>query len=366
METPALQRLPSSTTSVGGLEGNGGRKPIFATIPGPDPLWNVYVEDAPSDRIGTLGDQIRLMRLAKGRQALILNGSVGRRHRYRDLVFLLLLKLTRSRVPVLIHDCTWEPTSAALIKQFPFLKRALPRIARSVIGLLDGANVRYAVLSTDEVGTFPSTWGVDPARVVFQPFPNTLHEHRAMQTSNEGFVFAGGNSLRDYGLLERALVGTTIPTKLATAWKPMLGLANLSAGLTSHLEFMDLLARSHAVVVPLRQSVRSAGQQTYLNAMGLGKPVIVTEAPGVRDYIIPGETGVIVPPTEEALRTALLHVMDPANAEFYARMGARARQDVFTRFTEERFRHGLLLHAGVMTPEQYAAIPSAQFPKASF
>ena len=116
---------------------------------------------------------------------------------------------------------------------------------------------------------------------------------------------------------------------------------------------MSLLANSHAVVVPLRQSVRSAGQQSYLNAMGLGKPVIVTDAPGVHDYIVDGVTGIIVPPTVEALRTAILHVMDCANADFYAEMGQRAREDVFKRFTEEHFRHGLLLHAGVISQQQF-------------
>jgi glycosyltransferase involved in cell wall biosynthesis len=87
--------------------------------------------------------------------------------------------------------------------------------------------------------------------------------------------------------------------------------------------------------------------------MGLRKPVIVTDSPGVRDYVIDGVTGVIVPPTVEALRAAILHVMDPANAGFYRQMGDRAREDVFKRFTEESFRHSLLMHAGVITREEF-------------
>jgi len=64
-------------------------------------------------------------------------------------------------------------------------------------------------------------------------------------------------------------------------------------------------------------------------------------------------TGVIVPPDVRALRAAILHVMDPANANFYSAMGERAREDVFKRFTEETFRHGLLRHAGVISQEQF-------------
>lgn len=330
------------------------RKPILATMPGPDPLWNMYVHDHLPDNAGSVKDYLALLRLSKGRELLILNGSVGRRQRYRDLLFAILLKLRFSKPPpVLMQDATWEPRSEALESELPFLKRLIPKLARMVISLIDGPHMRYAVLSTKEVETFPKVWGVDPSRVVFQPFPNTLHEYRNMPTRDDGYVFAGGNSVRDFGLLESALEGTDIPTRIATKWEPTLNLPHVEVGPTSHDDYMSLLANAHAVVVPLRQSVRSAGQQSYLNAMGLGKPVIVTEAPGVRDYVIDGVTGVIVPPTTEALRAALLHVMDVSNASFYAEMGRRAREDVFKRFTEEHFRHGLLRHAGVISEEEF-------------
>jgi hypothetical protein len=335
--------------------GGSGRKPVLATMPGPDPTWNDYVEDYLPRNAGSLHDHRTMLKLAKDRKVLILNGSVGRRQLYRDLIFAILLKrFAHPPPPVLIQDATWEPGSEALEREFPFLRRLLPKLARLAISAVDGPHVRYAVLSTKEVETFPRIWGVDPRRVVFQPFPNTLHGYRDMPTRDEGYLFAGGNSVRDYGLLEAALEGTGVRTRVASKWKPSRLNPNLQAGPCSHDEFMSLMANSHAVVVPLRKSVRSAGQQTYLNAMGLGKPVIVTEAPGVRDYIEDGVTGVVVPPDVQTLRARILHVMDPANAEFYARMASRAKQVVFERFTEETYRHGLLRHAGVMGTDEPA------------
>jgi hypothetical protein len=322
-------------------------------MPGRDPLWNAYVEDYLPPDAGTLRDHRQLLKLARDRKVLILCGSSGRRQRYRDLVFAILLKILTRPPPVLIHDATWEPGSESLSREFPFLKKLLPKIARMAIAAVDGPHVRYAVLSSQEVETFPKIWGVDPERVVFQPFPNTLRGYRDMPTRDDGYLFAGGDSMRDYGLLQAALEGTGVATRMATQWQPTRGLPHLQAGPTSHDEFMTLLAHCRAAVVPLRQSVRSAGQQTYLNAMGLRKPVIVTDSPGVRDYVIDGVTGVIVAPTVEALRAAILHVMDPANAGFYRQMGERAREDVFKRFTEESFRHSLLMHAGVITREEF-------------
>lgn len=330
------------------------RKPILATMPGPDPLWNTFVEDyLPATGGGTPRDYLRLLRLSKNRKILILNGSVGRRQLYRDLVFALILKLTRKPPLVLMQDATWEPGSEALEAEFPILKKVIPKLARLAISALDGPHMRYAVLSTSEVKTFSKAWGVDPQRVVFQPFPNTLHGYRNMPTRDDGYLFSGGNSVRDYPLLVSALEGTAVTTHIATKWQPRKNLPHLHVRPTSHEEFMTLLANAHAVVVPLRRSVRSAGQQSYLNAMGLGKPVIVTDTPGVRDYIVDGVTGVIVPHDAEKMRAAILHVMDPANAAFYAAMGERAKKDVFERFTEAHFRHGLLLHAGVITHAEF-------------
>ena len=90
--------------------------------------------------------------------------------------------------------------------------------------------------------------------------------------------------------------------------------------------------RSAAVVVVplLADTDRSAGQQTYLNAMGRGKPVVVTDAPGVRDYITHDETGLIVPNEPEALADAVNRVLtDRALAR---RLGDAARADVLSRF----------------------------------
>lgn len=329
-------------------------KPIFATMPGPDPLWNTFVEDYLPTDAGSIRDYLTMLKLTKGRKILILNGSVGYNQGYRDIIFAILLKLTRRRPPpVLMQDATWEPRSGALESTFPFLKAILPKLARMIISFIDGPNVRYAVLSTEEVKTFPKVWGVDPRRVVFQPFPNTLGGYQGMPTRDDGYLFSGGNSVRDYGLLEAALEGTTVPTHIATTWRPTREQTHISAGPVSHDAYMSLLANSHAVVVPLRRSVRSAGQQSYLNAMGLGKPVIVTEAPGVRDYVIHGVTGIIVSPTAGALRAAILHMMDPENFDFYREMGRHAREDVLKRFTEKHFRHGLLLHAGVISQEEF-------------
>jgi glycosyltransferase involved in cell wall biosynthesis len=115
------------------------------------------------------------------------------------------------------------------------------------------------------------------------------------------------------------------------------------------VEYDATMAAARLVVVALLPSRRSAGQQTYLNAMLLGKPTIVSDTVGVREYIEDGVTGVIVPPGDaSALREAILDVLDPANADRYETMGRRAREAVLARHTlVDYWDHELLDAAGI-------------------
>ncbi len=321
-----------------------GRKLVMSTMWGHSPEWRRHVDFYVTDEFGTWRDMRRLLGLADRKQAAILFGAVSIRHRYRDFVFAFLLKHRRGPRPrVLVTDATWKPESRALsrLTGLPASWFGLP--LRVAVRLIDGTHVRYGVLSTDELHTFPKLWGVDPDRVIFTPFPATIDPDTPI--THGDYLFAGGNSLRDYDLLERALAPGGPPTRVASTWTPSRPIPHLRAGPVPHAEFVELLAGCRAAVVPLEVSVRSAGQQSYLNAMMLGKPVVVTEAPGVRDYIQDGVTGVVVPPEAEALRRAIVHVMDPANADHYREMGERARAWVLANATDTIYKDRVLLDA---------------------
>ena len=61
-----------------------------------------------------------------------------------------------------------------------------------------------------------------------------------------------------------------------------------------------LLRGARLVVLPmLRDRIRAAGISTYLNAMLLGKCVIISEGPGVSDVLSP-EQAIFVPPEDPA------------------------------------------------------------------
>ncbi len=287
-----------------------------------------------------------LARLARSKQPAILLGASGVRRGYVDLLGAALL--ARRGYPVLLADATWQPGSRVLDRLLrtpaPVGVDAAPRhgrrLGRTAIRMLDGTNVHYAVLSRHELDTFPRVWGVDPGRVHFTPFCATA-ELLAHEPTGDG-VLAGGNSLRDYRALVEAAPSINARLTLATRLPlpPITG-GNVEVGFLP-AEAYEARERSAAVVVvPLLAGTdRSAGQQTYLNAMGRGKPVVVTDAPGVSDYITHDKTGLIVPNEPGALADGVNRLL--SDRGLARRLGDAARADVLARFSLGAFVTRLL------------------------
>jgi hypothetical protein len=280
----------------------------------------------------------RLLRGAKDRRALILDGSVGPSDLYADLLAAIAIRRrpATSGIPLVIGECQWKVGGTRL-------DRLSTRLG---LRALDGPRVAYCVLTDWERERFPQTWGVAPERVFVTPYCHTLSDaDLAAPTSTAGGVFAGGNSLRDYRPLVAAAGEIDAPVTLATELLEDSPLPpNVTAGPVPYERFFELLREARVVVVPLAgREDRTAGQQTYLNAMALGKATIVTDSPGVREYLEDGRTGIVVPPGDpEALARALRWALDPANADAVAKMAAAAAHTARTIFSPESYAQALL------------------------
>ena len=102
----------------------------------------------------------------------------------------------------------------------------------------------------------------------------------------------------------------------------------------THEEFRQLIARSSIVVVPMQANLLHAGgQQTFLNAMFMGKPVILTDPEGGRDYIEDGVNGRLVPyGNKDQLANAIRELM--SNPNLRADMGEAAKKTALPLTTE--------------------------------
>ncbi len=304
------------------------RNEICSTLRYYDRLeWTNRVDVIDRDRFSSPALVRQLVAAARCYPTLVLDGT-GR----PDQLAAIAIGRLRRPPRVIITDATWKRG------------RGLLDWAANTLGMraIRGPQVTFCVLSNWERERFSSTWGVLAAQVRFTPFCLTTPESElGLPVDDDGGVFAGGDSLRDYGPLLEAAHSIDAPVTIASRrLDSNAGTApNLRVGQVSPERFAELNRAATVVVVPLEANTdRSAGQQTYLNAMALGKPVVVTDAPGVRDYVEDRETGLIVPPADPAAMAAAIGwLLDPANEQEVERMRSRARDAVFSRFTRSHY-----------------------------
>jgi hypothetical protein len=304
-----------------------GDKQIISTLRySPFPEWAERVDVVDRFDYGLLAFVREVVRRARGYETVILSGN----WRSDQLAAIGIARLRRPP-RVVMTVAAWKRGTSLVDR------------AANALGFraLRGRHIVFCVLSSDELESFPRTWGVAPEQVRFVPFGYTVPDGQLdLPVTDAGVVFAGGDSLRDYGPLIQAAREMDAPIRIASRRLGDVAMpANVVAGPVPPDRYDELFRTAAVVVVPLAGGTdRSAGQQTYLNAMAIGKPVIVTDAPGVRDYVDDRATGLIVPSGDAgALATAIRWVLDPANRDEVSAMRARARDVARTRFSTRSY-----------------------------
>lgn len=277
----------------------------------------------------------RLLAEARRYRTVILTGTWR-----ADQIAAIMLARSRRPPRVIMTDASWRRGT-----------NGLDRASRAIgVRGMRGEHMTFCVLSSWELQNFPKKWKVAPESVRFTPFCFTLPEQELDRPyTDAGGVFVGGgdpqhgesrDSLRDFRPLIEAARHVAAPITVASGELRDVSVPpNVAAGPVSRERFVELCRNAAVIVVPLRAGVdRSAGQQTYLNAMALGKPVIVPDVPGVRDYIDDRATGLLVPAGDAgALARAIRWVLDPANRQEVDRIRTRARGVTRARFSRRNY-----------------------------
>lgn len=197
--------------------------------------------------------------------------------------------------------------------------------------------------SSHEVDRYRGEFPRHAEKIVFVPVgcdPTILdldvEKERVLKEKPDVFVFSGGTTNRDYETLVKAMAD--IPdTKLKVIAK-----GKDYPGPAPNLEFLEniygadyerAVFDASVVVLPLFNKCFSSGQLTLLRAMELGKPIVASDVPGVRDYITPDHDGILVPDGDAAAMSAAIRRLLDDEGE-RQRLGANARNTHQERFTQ--------------------------------
>jgi glycosyltransferase involved in cell wall biosynthesis len=290
------------------------------------------------------------------------------RHRYDVLLtdgehigipLALLLKLTRSRT---VHVTIGHRLSTPKKRAFFCWLRVQTHLNAVVL------HSRYQYdFALDQLGFSPNQLALLP----YQVDPDFW---RPMEATEERLVASAGLEYRDYPTLFEAMDGVDGKLVVAAAshWSKRkntaLGAsrpANVEVASYNYHQLRDLFARAAIIAVPVDDVDFQAGITTILEAMAMGKPVIVTHTYGQTDVIedrrsvtrgaeerarpvsllrdvaeeadVPIEpNGFYVPPKDPgALQRAIVFLLE--NPDHRARLGAAGRRAVERLMTVDQF-----------------------------
>lgn len=116
----------------------------------------------------------------------------------------------------------------------------------------------------------------------------------------ENYLFTAGSSNRDYDFLMDIISETKYKFKIACDGLKLVKNLRVEVLYDVHdREMYQYLFNSKLVVIPLKDLEISSGQLMLLQAMQLGKPVIVSNNKGIYDYIKSGYNGFVLENNKE-------------------------------------------------------------------
>jgi glycosyltransferase involved in cell wall biosynthesis len=203
------------------------------------------------------------------------------------------------------------------------LARHVPRLARKVL-----RRARLVIAASQSLAELARLLGAQDVRVI--PSGVDLPPEVGQEAEPPEVLYAGRLSA-EKGVLE--LVDAARGLNLVVAGDgPLRAQVPGALGFVAHDELDRLYARAAVVACP---SQREGFGVVCLEAMAHGRPVVATGVGGLRDLVVDGETGLVVPPRDPtALRAALDRLL--ADRELRCRLGAAGRERAREHFSWER------------------------------
>lgn len=236
----------------------------------------------------------------------------------------------------------------------PILKGPLrhPVALAIVRWLLRDTADRIVCFSRAECESYAALLRLPRGRFVFLPTPWRADE--SISDHDDGYILAIGNSNRDFPTLIEAVRGTDLPVLIVTTSRASLGETPLpeNVHVQGHVgpeESSALIAAATLHCIPLYDTDFSAGQSVLLRAMARGKAVVASDTTGIRDYVSPDESAILVPPGDtSALRQALRRLWSDVGLR--RSLGENAARAVRESSGWDRFVRALIYTAHQATP----------------
>jgi len=207
--------------------------------------------------------------------------------------------------------------------------------------LLRSAVDHFLVIRTGDVDMLQDAYGIAAQNTTFIRWPVPPPGDPSTLSLDGDYLYSAGWAHRDWDTLVAALRSYPVPAILAPGPADAIRHSALPPGtkvinMPTPEEGRALSAGARVVAVLLKDTPYAAGPLVLLDAMALGKPVIVNDVNGCRDYVRAGHTALVVPPGDiPALARAIRDLWN--DIDLRGRLGRAARTEALTTSSPTTF-----------------------------
>lgn len=186
-----------------------------------------------------------------------------------------------------------------------------------------------ACIRRGDVSYLQKRFGLEPRQTMFVQFPADP-SLGSYPVGDEGYVYSAGWAYRDWPTLltaldrvpYRAILSPGSPVEVPESAKERVQILPMQRPADGR----RYMASARVVVLAFRETQMPSGPLVLLDAMAMGKPVVVTSVNGSRDYVTDGQDALVVPPGDpQALADAIDRAMSDDVLRARIAAGAKAR-----------------------------------------
>jgi glycosyltransferase involved in cell wall biosynthesis len=198
---------------------------------------------------------------------------------------------------------------------------------------------RIVCSAKGEIHIYSNRFGLPGEKFTFIPF-HTNFPSPPPKAKGKGYILAAGKSGRDYKTFLEAVKDLHVKVIVVSDLISMQGLTlspNVEVFYNIPIErYYEILAGADVVVVPLNEKVCSTGQVVILEAMAQGKPLVVTDCLGSRDYVAHGKNGYLVGVGDaETMKEKIMLLY--SDKSIATRIGRHNSKEVFEKYSYDKY-----------------------------
>ncbi|MDK2805651.1 MAG: hypothetical protein PWP67_789 [Clostridium butyricum] len=290
-------------------------------------------------------------------------------NKYLQYVYLYFIKLP---IMLLKYDVIWthydkDGLYIAKLKSIPVVGKIFPKQISCFVWLIDNSrefdntkkrSVSYLLRKIDKIifhsptekVKFIEIFNCNEKKLQYVPFGINIEAYSpdkkdivpaGIKDNLSGFILSVGTDIhRDMDLFKKI-------TEVLPNYKFILASANpkylqekynkntivLKANLQ---EIRWLYKKCLCVIIPLKYNEHVSGCTTILEAGAMHKPVIVSDVPGIREYLLENKTGLIVPVGDiDAMKESIVALIN--NPSFADELGENAFNYIRDKFTTDNW-----------------------------